>query len=402
MRKKLLSLLLTFLIALATTASSLFGAYAWIGDSYDTEQACISSFLTEMKDMPEYAYESVSYTRGNLYDTAGNLSGYMYSLTFDGTRYGYAMCDINDGTYTVTEMFMGSLSPYDGYSGIKLYPTFMTYIVKNGDAYYDIVKETEVDLSAVQALEEQGFGFNGSGSATDATFTVYYAHKEVATTKITDEIPNYTGGVSAGTNACTPKAGLVIIGYWDRYKEDLILDFIPYNIYSGYFLWKTETDEICDTGNLLYEYMKTNVNGVGTTIPKCKTGLTNYAADYGGYSVTYRSVMSGGSYNLNAMLTEFNANRPIMMFFNPYYNYVSFNQYVFDGGETNAKSDYSGSHTMVAYGYRNIKYYDSDDSIIQQDEYLLVNPVMQTCTKGMLKLNDDFVSMNDAFSVEII
>lgn len=401
MRKKLLSLLLTFLIASATTASSLFGAYAWIGDSYNTEQACISSFLTEMKDMPEYAYETVSYTRENLYNSAGDLAGYMYSLTFDGTRYGYAMCDIDSGAYTITEMFMGSLSPYSGYSGIKLYPTFMTYIVKNGDTYYDIVKETEVDLSAVQALEEQGFGFNGTGTATDDTFTVYYDHKEVTTTKIADEIPDYTGGVE-GTNTCTPKAGLVVIGYWDKFKENLIPNFSTYTTYLEYVIWRNETDEICDTGNRLYTYMQTNVNGLGTTIPKCKTGLTNYAADYGGYSVTYRSVMSGGSYNLNGMLTEFNANRPIMMFFNPYYNYVSFNQYVFDGGETNAKSNYSGSHTMVAYGYRNVKYYNANDAIIQQDEYLLVNPVMQTCTKGMLKLNDDFVSMNDAFSVEII
>lgn len=55
---------------------------------------------------------------------------------------------------------------------------------------------------------------------------------------------------------------------------------------------------------------------------------------------------------------------------------------------------------MTAYGYRNIKYYDSYKKLIQEDNYLLVHTGFASAGLGMIRLNK-YITIDDGYIINI-
>ena len=397
--KRLIILLLVSILAAASFSA--LTANAWVGDRYETETIAFESIMREMKEDQGYDYETYTYEKSATYTTGGALSGYAYGFTLDGERDGYVLMIATGGGYEVTEIFVDTPNPFAGNDGVNIYPTFMQYVSYKDGKYYDLKTGAEITAESVVAAEQKGFGFNGGGdsSLTESwTERVYYDEKNVITDQVENGMPGYGGG-AAGTNTCAPDAGMHLLAYWDVYNEDLIPNCETYILYMGYFFWKGMLSEVADTADELYDLMETNQHGAGTSISWFKTGLTKYAQQHGNYSVTYRSTMQGGAYSMSKMLSEFAADRPVVMFLYPQFNFViAMDEY--DGYDYIAQNDYDASHTMVAYG-RQINQYYQNGELTREITFLKVASALQSGGLGWVRLNAGYLDIEDSFSVEI-
>lgn len=402
--------LIAFAVALccAMMAIPAIAASAWVGDSYMTPDEGFTAFLNEVKQETEYDYTDVTYERDELFNTDGEVSGYVYGFNFDGETDGF-LCLVKltdaDGNsvYEMTELYFETKSPYEGFSGTKLYPTFNTYLVENNGVYTDVNAGIEVPAKVVQGLEEQGFGFKGGSNIVDATITINFDHKNDVQNAIASNIPTFEVTSSSGGNGCASLAGSCIVAYYDRIKTELIPNYDPGMAYGSYYIWKGDNAITSVLIDQLYVDMNTNQTGAGVTVDQYKQGIITYAYNHGNYHVTYRNVMNSNyNYNLLAMENELSNNHPIALFLNPYYNFTSIlGIEEVAGGEKWYTTAYAGSHVMTAYGTKYVDYYNANNFLIRSDKYLLVAGAKNGNAKGYIRMTDTNFSLYDAFSVEI-
>ena len=392
-----------FLITLFVALTFQFvETFAWIGDKYENEDEAFVSIMQEMKVDQGFDYDDYTYTKAALYNTSSELSGYVYDFTLDGERDGFVlMIKLNDDWYEVTEIFVDIKSKFYGNNGVNLYPKLLSYISYIDNAYYDLTLQQEISLEDVINLELQGFGFSGGDPIyTQWSETIYYANRTVSTTQISTRIPAYTVGPTIGTNGCAVTAGTIFVGYWDAFKPNLIPNYTPVNIYYGIYYWKGETSTITSVANDLYDKMGTNTQGPGTTISQFKTGITDYASVNGGYSTTYTSTMTSGTYDLSKMLAQFSLNRPVALFMTPDYNFVSVIN-ANNGNDYITQTDYIAAHVMVAYGRQINTYYNYAGVQTRQITFLRVAGCSSGAGLGWIRLNEGSLTINDSFSIQI-
>ena len=402
---KTFAILAILTLAFVSVIPNSLGTSAWIGDRYETDGIAFTSIMDEIGGELGYSFSSYTYERAELYTAAGNLSGYVYDFKLDGIEDGFVLMVKeeynNQVSYEVTEIFM-SQSPFYQNSGVNIYPTFQTYISYDNGVYTDLALNLEIPLGVVLELEEKGFGFNGSVSWTSWTERVDYVTKTIEKDEVSaGGMPTLIDGSSGHVNTCAVIAGNNLINYWAFYKPNLIPGVTVANVLFGKVYWKGERMEISWVPEDLYVRMGTNTLGPGTTIAQFKSGITSFAAAYGNYSVTYRSVMTSGQYDISKMLTEFAADRPVAMFMNPYYNLIGAMATYSGGYDLIAHFDYTGSHTMIACGRNIYKWYDGSGGIVRQMTLLKVASGISGMASGWIRLNEGSLDVNDAFGVEI-
>lgn len=397
MKKILITLvILTFIVGFSANTLS----FAWIGDFYESEDDAFLSIMTEMKEDQVYNYDSYTYSRMELKNTSGELSGYVYDITLDGITDGFIMMIKVVGGYEVTEVFVNAVNPFRGVEGLCIYPTFLKYFSFQENVYMDLTLNAEISEEYVLFLEDWGFGFNGEGSSVPYSETIYYSTRSVQTNQITYRIPALTVGPSLGNNACAVIAGGNIISYWDYWRVNLMPNYSPVSyIYNGVYYWKSNNTTTATLMNDLYVAMETNVGGPGTTISGFKNGLISYASSHGSYSVSYYSTMTSGVYDVSKMVTQFSNNRPVVLFLYPYYNFLDIASY--SGMDVISGGDYTASHTMVAYGRQINTYYNSGGQQIRQITFLKVAGCASSLTYGLVRLNEGSLSIQDSFAIQI-
>ena len=402
--KKVFTMILIAAILLAAIPT--INVFAGIGDYYYNPDEGFAEFLEEVYDEYGYTYDEVNFSKENLYNSQNNVSGILYEFNFDNQIDGFMlMSKVTDSTntdiYGITEIFFETKSPYYNCTGTKMYPTFLSYIQKIDNTYLDLTTGDEINSEVFLGLEKSGFGFSGEGSSWSATETINYSTKTDVTNKITKNIPSYTIGSNLGPNGCAVTSGTIIVGYWDSFQTNLIPSWTPGVMFFGAYNWKGQESPATAAADDLYVYMETNQSGDGTTIEGFRNGMIEYAQDHGNYSVTYRTVMSGGAYSLSLLSTEFSNNRPVALFLSPYYNLTSDMGIITGSGvDTILQTNYYGAHAMVSYGQRTISYYNSGN-LFRTDRYLLVSSAINLCAKGFLRITDTYCNIYDAFSVEI-
>lgn len=203
----------------------------------------------------------------------------------------------------------------------------------------------------------------GIGTSTSYSETINYDHKETVSAEIPYGLPYYSS--NKYENECAPMAGTVLVGYYDRFCEDLVPGYDTYIQFGPRIIYYPMTDETDAVLASLYELMDAE-NG-GATYSGFNSGMTQYAASHG-YTYSRSSVSLS---NLSgAFETAIEAGKPVAVFLKGF----SFITASSDSGTKDVLTitEYDGNHVVVAYGYKIDRYYDAADNLIATRTYLTV------------------------------
>ena len=114
--------------------------------------------------------------------------------------------------------------------------------------------------------------------------------------------------------------------------------------------------------------MDTNVQGEGVNEIEFKNGLTEYINGKG-YNVSYTNIVSGSSFDYNSYKNAINNNKVVALLSQPTNLYLIG---LGSGYDTISATVLDGNHIMLAYGYAQIKYYNSN-GLFRTDTYLEVS-----------------------------
>ncbi len=227
-------------------------------------------------------------------------------------------------------------------------------------------------------------------SGTDETIT--FARKEETEIVFPNAVPNYF--TSDYDNACGPVAGANIVGYYDKYYEDLIPDYTTYYPANGRYRMTDRTYIPALIGDL-YTLMQTNVWGIGVSETECLNGLQAYVQGKN-RSLSYTN-LKPLAFDLMAYKNAISNNKPVLFFCQ------TTEVYEIDPGDTQDGVLFmmsSNAHIVVGYGYYEIKYYDANNVNFRTDVYLQVATGWLTTSSGYLKANN-VGWMNSAYAVNI-
>ncbi|MDE5562499.1 MAG: hypothetical protein K2J01_03005 [Clostridiales bacterium] len=208
--------------------------------------------------------------------------------------------------------------------------------------------------------------------------TISYVSKQVIENISTaNDTPEYFA-VSGMQNGCGAVAGGIIVGFYDKYYENLIPGWVSY--YSS-GMYKGQNGTYVKTLLFdLYDRMQTNVVAEGVSESEFKNGLQSYVVDHG-YNLQYTSLGTGNNFNYNTFKTAVRNNEPAVLFVRQSNLYI----YVADDNVDKVYTySISGNHIMVAYGYYEVKYTLSNGT--RTDKYLRVATGLSGETQAFYKI----------------
>lgn len=221
---------------------------------------------------------------------------------------------------------------------------------------------------------------------------VYYDDYEIIDNHLERFCPNYDN--INHTNSCAPLAGTILIGYYDYEYENLIPNFVSGSYYNNIFTYRPRTSKVQAVKDSLYNLMGTNSIEPGTSVNQFKTGLQSYVNN-SGYNISYNSC--GSNFNLQTALGYFNSEMPIALFLTGYEYYPENGLFREEGHYSMGGRLSSGTHVCIAYGYRQLNYYN-DGELFRSDNYLIV--VYGDGTQGLLALNTN-TGIDEAYGIDI-
>ena len=228
------------------------------------------------------------------------------------------------------------------------------------------------------ASEQSDRYVGGELISTYATETISYVSRQVVEDISTaNGAPDYRA-VNDMQNGCGAVAGGNIVGFYDKYYENLIPNWDSY--YSSGSYKKQNSANITPLILDLYERMQTNVVAPGVSESEFKSGLKSYVVDHG-YNIEYASLGKGNSFNFSTYKNAIKNNEVTVLFVQPS------NLYVCTLGENEDyiyTSSISGNHIMVAYGYYEVKYTLSNGT--RTDKYLRVTTGLSGTLKAYYKI----------------
>lgn len=232
-----------------------------------------------------------------------------------------------------------------------------------------------------------------------ASYDVYFDKLEETEYICHINAPSFGNTDTSKTNACAPLAGLNIVGFYDRWYENLIPNYNPGMVFADgtyHYFPDMGSSATKNTFSSLYSLMKTGVLG-GTTSSNFKSGLNSYVSG-AGHNISYLSFYSSSTSVNLTMLAEAIRNNRVGLIMCSEYNFVSDILYN-DSFAHITKRNNAVGHMMMVYGYRIITYY-KDDAVIRRDTFLNVCSSYSTAEVGFMQLYDYSV-INEALIVSI-
>lgn len=207
-----------------------------------------------------------------------------------------------------------------------------------------------------------------------------YTSTTVDTKLMTPSTPSgYDSGISCGITA----AG-VTVAYNDITLTNLIPNFTPASQVWGAWFWNTPTSDVSLMYSLLNLYMGNN-GYEGVTISEYKDGLVTYV-NMRGYNIAYTDVRAGNNSLTSGFKDTINNGKLVSLFFNTFN--ISFNgvqHYPNSKYDYVDLTQYAGLHIMVAYGYKEIKYYNAS-GLFRTDFYAAVQTGYSS--NSWIRIND--------------
>ncbi|MBQ9118296.1 MAG: hypothetical protein IJY11_03735 [Clostridia bacterium] len=251
---------------------------------------------------------------------------------------------------------------------------------------------TTVAASASTTSTERRYYDEASSSPRGILETINFTRKEETYTLFENLVPYYYN--TTLENACGPVAGAIVVGYYDRFFEELIPNYVAY--YASGRYRSNDTVYVPALIQDLYTRMRTNVDDVGVSEADCISGLTAYVQSTG-RSISYTSVKSGGGFNHTLCDNAIASGKPLLLFCD--------NVTLYNIGETETQEYWSqlqtsGAHIAVAFGYLTINYYDENDVLFRTDHHVEVATGWTMNRYGYLNANDGSW-LNNGYVVEI-
>ncbi len=214
---------------------------------------------------------------------------------------------------------------------------------------------------------------------TTTSETVNYTRKEESYEQTVNAVPLYYQ-TSQYPNSCGPTAGAIIVGFYDKYYENLIPDFNPC-ISTGAYK-RNDRIYIPQLFGDLYTLMRTNVDDVGVSETDCLNGLTSYVVNHG-RTINYTNIKSSNKVDENKYASAVHNNQPTILFCGKVdlHLIATYSNY-----DIVSKSEYVGAHIAVGYGIRTIKYYDGNN-VFRTDKYLQIAMGLSGNLSGLLKID---------------
>lgn len=355
MKKLVFALLLTALLVASTISG--ISAFAYV--SLEDCDRCFRAAASAMLDGDDVEGSHISAVRKPVYDVNLQHLGYAYEFTVaSGDGYAIVICDENG--YTAREFYPSSASPYAqvGKDELCVYVNNMSYYKAYESEIYDIASGEKLSEQAVEILKKDAVYYQGSDIVTPerTTVTVEFKYRDLDGYDMGLNTPRFWGNNLSG--GCAAVAGGNIVGYFDRYYEDLIPNhtagFDTENGYNYYFA----DHAVFSVIDKLYADMKGTANGISEA--NFKSGINKYCSRLG-YTCELNSIMSSGKLNYMSVMSNMKANKPVVMFLSKFNNceigtIENVDYYHYD--------NYTGNHVMVGFGYRDIFYTLKDGSLM--------------------------------------
>ncbi len=237
-------------------------------------------------------------------------------------------------------------------------------------------------VSASADGEKRYYDYTVSAARSATTEYVYYTDRVANEITTAYGVPYYFVTGSTMTNACGAVAGTTVVGFYDRYYENLIADYTPY--YASSLKYRIQdTTYIPAVMQEMYTLMRTNVDDVGVSESDCKNGLQTYFSNKG-LTLSYSSVKSGSSFSYSLYKQAIQANKPVLLFCTDL-NRTSITYNTTEDLLTTTST--TGSHIIVGYGYYTIEYYNNG-TLFRTDDYILAS-------NGQSIVKDICVSLSD-------
>lgn len=204
----------------------------------------------------------------------------------------------------------------------------------------------------------------GAGGFVSESETITYSRRETVEFKIKGEVPNYIGQINNAN--CANIAGTILIGYYDRFCEELIPNFKAYNQLGSVIKYKLESNETEAVMSSLYTLMETNVGGAGTTFNGFHKGMSAFVSGHN-YNYVTEDI---GNLDFERFKTSVENKKPVALFLNNY----SFKTAGQDTGtmETINSNHSTVAHVAIGYGYKVDTYYNSNNQVVTTRTYLKV------------------------------
>lgn len=226
-------------------------------------------------------------------------------------------------------------------------------------------------------------------AATDVI--VNYEDKSDNEYKMVLKHPDYTASNHIAACACI--AGSNVIGFYDRYDENLIPNHKSGTVFQGQFLYGMQDTYIYELADQLYTDMGTD--NEGTTVTQFKNGMMTFC-DRKGKGISFSSCMRGGRFDYSLAKSYMEANQPVVLFCSGY-NVAAI--WTNDNYDDIAYYESTANHVMVGFGYMEVNYtLSSASSALYQ--YVKVASGTNSRPNGYYDINYN-TKINDAYAINI-
>jgi len=216
---------------------------------------------------------------------------------------------------------------------------------------------------------------------------IYYENKTEDKFNMALRAPSYT--TSPYTASCACVAGANVIGFYDRYDENLIPNHSSGTAVGTTYIYSSDDSAVQAVIRELYSYMGTTATG--TTEKKFKDGLTNFCKDKG-HGITFTSCMQGDSLSYSLAQNYLKQNQPIALFLSGY-NVTTMTENSNNDSLSVYVSD--APHIMIGFGYKTYVY---DGNRVYN--YISVASGIAGNSSGLFNINYK-TKINNALAVKI-
>ena len=245
-----------------------------------------------------------------------------------------------------------------------------------------LIPALTVSASAAETSSDRYYDEYPISTYAVQTETINYTKRTLVDKTTVNGAPTYDANLDLA-NSCGPTAGGIVVGFYDKYYENLIPNYTAYYTATGKYKKKDQVYVPAVMQNL-YTLMRTNVDDVGVSEADCKNGLKTYV-EQKGYKLTYTSVKNTwGTFQLSIVKNAIDNNKPILLFCDEA-GLISLAEG--DHYDKIVTSIVQNRHVMVAYGYCTVNYYNGLNENFRTDTYLIVSSGLYTMSLAYVQVN---------------
>ena len=276
-----------------------------------------------------------------------------------------------------------------------------------------ILKKLTCFVAALMAVCGSAFSLTANTASAEESLEGRYYDRPVASTRAVGDVetinftsidniyietPNRVPLYYSNTleNACGPIGGGIVVGYYDKYFQNLIPNYTNYYTATGKYR-PIDSTYVPAMLQEMYTAMQTNVAAPGVSESECLDGLEAYVEGKG-YSISYTAVKPyNGTFNHTTYQNAINNGQPVILFCDTVQlvqvsEYDTYNQFWVE--------QESQDHIIVGFGYQIYRYYDASNNNFRTDTYLAVATGWNLNDIGFVKINDDSW-LDSGFAVDI-